>query len=114
LQMQVENGLGFDQPDDVISVIRHAVFEVTGSFPSADSLPFLQVPGSGSPQSTGQPKPGGTAPAGCVSGTAYDTTGSFSLSCWWDNLTQKGLASVGLLTLVAVVGIGVFVFASRR
>jgi hypothetical protein len=114
LQLQVENGLGFDKPDDVISIVRHAVYQVTGDFPSADSLPFVQVPGSGPPQPTGQPKPGGTAPVGCVAGTAYDTAGSFSLSCWWENLTQKGLASVGLLALVAVVGIGIFVFASRR
>ncbi len=113
LQLQVENGMGFSTPDDIISVIRHWVYIVTGRFPTADSLPYVQRPGGGK-EPTGQPKPGGTAPAGCISGSSLDTSGNWSFSCWWDNLTTKGLSTVGLLALAAAVGIGIFAFAVGR
>lgn len=120
LQLEVQNGLGFGTTDDIISIIRHWVYQVTGSFPSGDSIPKVQTPTPtvdtsslppGTTVATGQP--GATAPPakGCLAGSSNDTTGSFSLSCWWGNLTTKGLSTVGLLAIAIVAGIGIFLYA---
>jgi len=62
LQLQVANGQGFADPNDIISVIRHEVYVATGQFPSADSIPSVQVPGSTAPTPTGQPNVAGAPP----------------------------------------------------
>lgn len=112
LQLSVENGLGFGSPDDVIAVIRHAVYEEAGQFPSADSVPYTQASHGAPPTTTGQPDPGkgtGGTPK-CLAGDSHDTSGAFSVSCWWGNLTSKGLSTVGLLALLIVAGFGIFVY----
>lgn len=111
LQMQVD-GLGYNSPDDVISIVRHQVYLATGKFPFSDSLPYVQAPGA-TVKATGQP--GQTAPqTGCVAGSSSDLTGAFSFSCWFKNLTTTGFASVGALALIVVLGIGVaFYFGIR-
>ncbi len=120
LQLEIQNGIGYGTPDDVISIIRHWVYVISGMFPASDSIPIIQTPHGvtdpsqlppGTTVQTGQP--GVTAPksAGCVAGTAYDLGGSFSFSCWWDNLTTKGLSTVGLLAITIIVGIGIFIYA---
>lgn len=108
LQLQVENGLGFGSPDDIISIIRGAVYQESGSFPSADSLPYKQLPGenttpTGEPDTT--PAGGGPGAKGCIAGTSNDLTGSWSVSCWFGNLTTSGLSTVGMLVLIAIVGL---------
>lgn len=113
LQIQVENGMGFNSPNDVISIIRHFVNDETGQFPSADAVPYVQATPGGSPNPTGQPDTtkdtsGGTPK--CLAGDSHDTTGSFNISCWWGNLTSKGLSVVGVLALLIVAGVGIFVF----
>jgi hypothetical protein len=115
LTIQVDNGLGFGSVNDIIALIRHEVYQVTGSFPTSDTLPYSQQPGQGT-VATGQPAPpaGAGAPQGCLSGTSNDATGSFSLSCWFSNLTQKGLASVGFLTILAIAGIGLFLYVDSK
>jgi hypothetical protein len=112
LQMQVE-GAGFSGPDDVIALVRHAVFSVTGDYPISDSLPYVQAPG-GTAQSTGQP--GQTTPqgTGCIAGGSSDLTNSFSFSCWFSNLTQTGLASVGFLGILAATGVGIALYFGMR
>lgn len=102
LSLQVENGLGFNSVDDVISIIRGAVYQESGSFPSADSIPYNNNVPTGEPN-TNIPSSGiGT---GCIAGTGNDLTGSWSLSCWFGNLTTSGLSTVGMLVLIAIVGL---------
>ena len=60
LQIQVNNGMGFSDPNDIISIIRHEVYTVTGEMPLADSIPTVQMPASadvpaGQVVQTGQP-----------------------------------------------------------
>jgi len=112
LTLQVENGLGFGSPDDAISLVRHAVYIETGKFPLSDTIPRVQVPG-GTPTKTGQP---GGAPqgAGCIAGTSNDLSGSFSLGCWWDNLTSKGLSTIGLIFIGGILAVALIVFAKER
>lgn len=106
LQIQVENGLGFASPDDVISIIRNAVYQETGAFPTADSIPYDQEPGQ-TITATGEPSgsPLGSPSSGCIAGTNTDLSGSWSLSCWFSNLTTQGLSTVGMLVLVTIVGL---------
>jgi hypothetical protein len=109
-QAQVENGLGFDKPEDLLSIIDNIVFQETGNKVVSSSLPYTQV-GGGAPTPTGQPGvdvSGGTPK--CLAGSSTDTSGSFNVSCWWTNLTSKGLSTVGLLALLIVAGVGIFIF----
>jgi len=113
LVLQVENGLGFASQDDIIADVRHAVYEVTGDYPTADSIPQVQYPGDRSPVDTGEPGPGQpSGPAGCIAGTSSDTSGSFSLSCWFSNLTSAGLSSVGIVVLIGVAIFGIVLYYS--
>jgi hypothetical protein len=57
LQLQVNNGMGFSDPNDVISIVRHEVYVATGSFPTSDTIPTVQTPGAAAPVATGQPAP---------------------------------------------------------
>ena len=108
LQLEVDNGLGYGSSDDIILAVRSAVESVLGDYPTSDSIPFIQVPGS-SPKPTGQP--GQTDNSSCIAGSSSDVTGLFSISCWFKNLTTTGFASVGVLTILVVLGIGIFIFA---
>lgn len=63
LQIQVSTGQGgFGDPNDIISIIRHAVYTVTGSMPLADSIPTVQAPSAPGPTGTGQPPGPGADP----------------------------------------------------
>ncbi len=110
-QAQVENGLGFDSVESLLAAISNVVKQVSGNPPLTQSLPYVQVDKNSPPMSTGEPGPsaaGGTPQ--CLAGSSSDTSGSFNISCWWSNLTSKGLSTVGLLALVIVAGIGIFIF----
>lgn len=66
LQLQVNNGMGYGDPNDIISIIRHEVYQVTGIMPVGDSIPTMQLPASAdSPDGgivvTGQPNQPATA-----------------------------------------------------
>lgn len=111
LHLQVENGLGFNSPSDIIAIVRHWVLDVTGDFPTSDSLPYVQVQG-GSELPTGQPAPPKPPPGGgCIAGTSSGLDGKFSISCWFGNLTTKGLTSVGFIALLILLGFGLLIFA---
>jgi hypothetical protein len=62
LGLQVKNGLGFGSVDDIISIIRHYVYTVSGQFPVNDQIVAVNAPGSGTPnwQATGTPPPSPT------------------------------------------------------
>lgn len=111
IQVKIQTGMDYGDESDVASLINHAVYTQFGVLP-AGSIPRFSPPSGGTTQ-TGQP--GQTAPAtsGCISGTNTDLSGSFSLSCWFGNLTTKGLSTVGLLAIAVAIAIGIFVFAPR-
>lgn len=112
LHLQVENGMGFGKPDDIISLVRHCFYLSTGFFPSSDSLPYAQQAVGGNELPTGQPAPPKPPPgAGCISGTSSGLDGKFSISCWFSNLTTKGLTSVGFIALLVLLGFGLLIFA---
>lgn len=53
--MQIENGMGYGSENDVNSIIRHAVLEVSGNYPTSDSIPCVRNPGETKCTATGQP-----------------------------------------------------------
>lgn len=112
LEIGIENGQGYAKPDDIINTVAHAVYETLGRLPSSGSIPYYKIP-NGTETATGQPSstPQGQ---GCVAGASTDLTGAFDFSCWWGNLTQKGLASVGFLAIIAILGIGIALYAGVR
>jgi hypothetical protein len=68
LQLQVMNGMGFGSVNDLIAIIRHYVYTVSGQFPVHDAIVSVRAPSApGSPdyQSTGLP--------GLSSGTDWST-----------------------------------------
>jgi len=107
LTLQVENGLGYGSVDDVISIIRGFVYQESGQMPLADSIPYQQDAG-GAQVATGQPDtttPLGSSSGGCIAGTSNDLSGSWSIGCWFGNLTTTGFSTVGVLVLIAIVGL---------
>jgi hypothetical protein len=113
LQLQVQNGIGFDSPDDVISIVRHFVYQEAGAFPTADTIPTVQASPGQAPQSTGQPAPGGAKPTvhacGDPSWGFFDDPGQF-ITC----LTQKGLSTLGLVLIGLMIGIAFILFAEHE
>ncbi len=94
LQLQVNNGMGFSDPNDVISIVRHEVFVATGSFPTSDSIPTMQTPGAAGPVATGQPSPAlgpGAAP--------------LNFTAWIEqNAAMIGIGVAALVLLPMVLG----------
>ncbi len=96
IQLQVNNGQGFSDPNDIISIVRHEVYVATGQFPSADSIPTMQTPdptqpgGLAAPVGTGQPTVAGAPPP---PGSASTFTAWLEQNAMWIGL---GLAAVVL------------------
>ena len=110
MQIHVENGLGFDSEESLRNVVDDAI-ESTGtgvSVVSSDVLSIQTPDGAVTKTSANADKP---QTSGCISGSGNDLNGNFSLSCCFGNLTGKGLSTVGLLTIVAVLGVGLFVLS---
>ena len=104
-QVQVENGLGYNSQDDVASIVDGFVYQETGRIAVGTSIPYVQHP-DGSTDQTGEPAPTQTtSTSDCIAGTSNDLTGNFSIACWFSNLTSKGFAAVGVLAILAVVGL---------
>jgi len=55
LTIQVANGMGYNQPSDIASIVDNAAWQITGSMPLASSISSVQAPG-GPPAPTGQPE----------------------------------------------------------
>jgi len=111
LQLEVDNGLGYGAVDDIISIVRSNVQQVTGFPPQSDSITEILQPGDSTPQNTGEVSQD-SQQKGCIAGTSNDLSNNFSVSCWFSNLTTKGLGTVGLLAILAVVALGLIVFAA--
>lgn len=112
LQLQVQNGIGFDSPDDVISIIRHYVYQEAGAFPDSDSIPTVQASVGSAPQATGQP---GTSVSKTVHACGDPSWGFFDdpaqfITC----LTQKGLSTLGLVLIGLMIGIAFILFAEHE
>jgi len=115
LTIQVQNGVGFGSPDDVISIIRSNVYQVTGSFPQADTIPYQAAPG-GSQVSTGQPglpkPPCDKSKCGFADIFSSDPSNCCGLADWLAGLTSTTAWVLG----IAVIGIlaGVILVSGRR
>lgn len=111
LQIQVQNGLGFGDVNDLISIIRGYVYQEAGAFPISDSIPFVQSNGAATP--TGQPGKTGTNATAHVCG---DPSWGFldDPTQWFSCLTSKGLSSLGLVFIGLAVGIILLVTAQTK
>jgi hypothetical protein len=96
LTLQVNNGMGFGDANDVISIVRHYVYQFAGQFPIADSIPTMQVPASSSSSGTGQP---GILPTGqpSIPGTPADEPTD------WGSWLQGNALLIGGLVVAAMV-----------
>jgi hypothetical protein len=74
LTLQVTNGMGYGDPNDILSVINHEVYVATGAMPLAGSITSVQSPGGGQ-QPTGQPTISTAPDPNCASGMPYDVNG---------------------------------------
>jgi hypothetical protein len=92
LQLQVNNGQGFADPNDIISIVRHEVYVATGQFPSADSIPTVQTPGATAPTPTGQPNVAGAPPP----------PGQTDWSAWFEQNAPWIALGVGALVLIPI------------
>lgn len=101
LQLQVENGLGFGDVSDVISIVRGAVYQEAGAYPIADSIPYVQATASSPAQGTGQPTP-----------VSAPSTGS--ISSWFSDLTSKGLSTLGLVFIGLALGVVLLLTAQTK
>jgi hypothetical protein len=112
LDLVVQNGLGFSSTDDIVSIIRHYVFEESGNYPIIDSIPFVNG------KATGQPQGGVSAPSASGGGqfACGDPSWSFidAPAQWFQCLTQKGLSTLGLVFIGLLVGIAFIVFAEKK
>jgi hypothetical protein len=95
LQIQVNNGMGFSDPNDVISIVRHEVYVATGSMPVADSIPTVQTPGAAAAVSTGQPVPVATA----------GSANPINFTAWLEqNAEMIGIGAAALVLLPMFLG----------
>lgn len=113
LQLQVQNGLGFDNPDDVISIINHAVYQATGSFPLSGTIPTVQSAPDSKPVSTGQPGvPVANTGEHQCGDPSWGITDDFPK--WVECLTTKGLTTLGLVAIGLAIGIAFILFAEHE
>src|SRR5271170_71832 len=96
LQLQVNNGMGFGDPNDIISIISHEVFVASGYMPLAGSIPTVQAPGAAGAVATGQPTVTGAPP---LPGMATDFTS------WIEqNAMMIGIGAAALVLLPMFLG----------
>lgn len=76
LTLQITNGMGFGDPNDIIADINHEVWVATGLMPLAGSITSVQAPADPSAQSTGQPSISSAPDPNCAAGMPYGVDGS--------------------------------------
>lgn len=104
LNVEVSGGLGYNSADDVVSIVDHEVYAVTGTLPSTSKATNLSLPG-----------PGGTGPkvaTQCGDGFIESLKGFFGL-CDKPKQISKGFSfgSLGSST-VLYVGLAIFGFVA--
>ena len=102
LTLQVENGMGFSKPDDIISIVRHEVLQITGAYPTSDSVPYVVAPGSTKQTPTGQPAP---APAPDATKTIGD---------WLKGLGTTAMWILGVVLVIAIAGTAFLTMAEKK
>ena len=97
LTLQVNNGMGFGDPNDVISIVRHYVYQLAGSFPVADSIPTVQIPvGQNAAGATGQPGIISTGQPGIPNAPSDEPTD-------WGTWLQNNALLIGGIVVAAMV-----------
>lgn len=95
-------GLGFNSVDDIISIIRHFVYQEAGVFPASDSIPFV-----GGSATTQLPNPNAPAPQSgqpghsTLSSIGQALSGLASGSGWVIGLVGIGMVAAVLLIATA-------------
>ena len=118
LTLQVSNGLGFGNENDLMSIISHYVQQESGNAPLSQSVPYVKNPSDTSTQATGQAATPGTVSTGTPGATHvcgdpswgfFDDPGQY-ISC----LTSKGLSSLGLIAIGLMVGVAFILFSEHE
>jgi hypothetical protein len=81
LILQVTNGMGFGSVNDIISIVRHYVYTVSGQFPTSDAITGVHHPGDPSTPASLAPTPAGPV----------DLTTWFETNAWWIGLALAGV-----------------------
>jgi hypothetical protein len=112
LTIQVSNGMGYGDPNDILSIINHEVYAATGYMPLAGSITSVQVPG-GSIAPTGQPEISSAPDPNCAAGMPYGVDGSAcpgppgspqDLTTWLEgNVWWLALLAAGVFVLPRVL-----------
>lgn len=116
LTLQVQNGVGFNSTDDILSIISHCVFQAQGNYPIAQSIPYVTPPG-GTAQATGQATSAASSGSSGSGGhQCGDPTWSFfdDPTQWLTCLSQKGLSTLGLVFIGLLIGVAFIVFADHE
>jgi hypothetical protein len=112
LKLFIQNGLGFGSVTDVVSIVRNAVYQVTGLFPISDSVPYDQEPGiASSPtgQAVNQPNPSGPCDkSNCTFADIFKVGSCCGFSEWLANMTTTGLWGIGIAVIGILLGITYF------
>lgn len=103
LILQLQNGLGFGDENDIISLVRHEVYNATGEYPTSDTILAITIPGA-PPTETDQPRPKKKDGETFCSGPK-DQTGNWSFTCWTRSLTTEGMWMIGLLAVGALAAV---------
>jgi hypothetical protein len=82
LTIQVSNGMGYNAPSDIASIVDNAAWQVTGSMPLASSISSVQVPGNAAPTPTGQPEIPDTGSGSGQQPTSDQTSTSSDWTTW--------------------------------
>lgn len=77
MHIQVSNGMGFQQPQDVASIVDHEAYAASGAMPSGSSASVISLPGS--------------TPGVSPSGAAPDLTTWFEQNAAWIGLAVLGV-----------------------
>lgn len=107
LTIQNNRGLAFGSEFDLVSIIRHEVFVVTGKFPFSDSVPSVQNPGTprvptGQPGApTGAPGGDGSYPDNC---SFLDYIAGNCSNSPWDAVSQLG-SNTSLIIVGGAIGL---------
>jgi hypothetical protein len=97
--LSIQTSGEFNDVQDVVAVVNHEVFEITGELPTSSSAPEVTPPG-GRPRPTGQPKPSDQPKGGLFEWLGTSFKDFFS-----------GLGTVGVVVMILLAAVVVTVFA---
>lgn len=98
MQLVVQNGQGFNSPDDVLKLVRAAVQLIIGTTPSADSIPYDQEPGA-SPKAVTDPN------CPCGFSDLFIPGGCCTVSNWFGKLETSALWLIGIILITGLAAV---------